>query len=96
MVNRLDDEYNDVPKNPAGYALVSMFCGIIGVVIAFQFKDLAIGSIILGAVGLFLGGFGISVANHHPGPDRVQFMLLAGVGLMASVIAFMVGMVNAF
>jgi CHASE2 domain-containing sensor protein len=95
MANRLDDDYNDIPKNPAGYAIISLFCGVVGVFIAFQLKDFAIAAVALGAVGLFLGGFAISVANHFPGKDRLQFMLLAGVGLMASVIAFMFGLVYA-
>ena len=94
MASKMND-YNEVPKNPVAYALLSLFCGIIGVVIVFQLEDYAIAGIASGAVGLFIGGYAISVANHFPGQDRIQFILLAGVGLMASVIAFMLGIVYA-
>ncbi|MCL2333550.1 hypothetical protein [Candidatus Methanoplasma termitum] len=90
MDNLLDD-YNDIPKNPLGYALTSLFCGIVGVAILFILRDYAIAAVALGGVGLVVGGYAIGVANHFPGRSRVQYMVLAGAGLIASVMAFMLG-----
>ena len=90
------DDLGYIPKSPVGYSLISLFCGIVGVVIAYQFTNIAIAAVALGAVGMFIGGYSFGLANRFPTRDRVQFMLMAAVGIMASVIAFMVGLVNAF
>ncbi|MCL2317626.1 MAG: hypothetical protein FWC44_01020 [Methanomassiliicoccaceae archaeon] len=90
------DEYRDIPKNPLPFSLLALVCGVAGVFIAQVFIDHAYFAIGLGAIGLFVGGYAISIANHYPGPDRMQFMLLAGVGLMVSVLAFMFGIIKTF
>jgi len=92
----MDDDYRDIPKNPLGFAVLALFCGVTGTFIAQVFTDHAYIAIGLGAVGLLVGGYAISLSNHYPGPDRMQFMLLAGVGLMTSVIAFMFGIIKTF
>ena len=92
----MDDDYRDIPKNPLAYAVVSMVCGIAGAVIAQIFSDYAYIAIGLGGIGLFIGGYAISIASHYPGQDKMQFMVMAGVGLMTSVIAFMLGLIFTF
>ncbi|MCL1811569.1 MAG: hypothetical protein FWG41_05070 [Methanomassiliicoccaceae archaeon] len=90
----MDDDYRDIPRNPVGYAILSLFCGVIGTVIVFRFSELSVASVVLGAVGMVIGGFAISLANHFPTKDRLQYIWLAGTGIMASVICFMFGFVN--
>lgn len=90
----MNEDYDEIPRNPVGYALVALFCGVIGTVITFTLTDYSMVSTILGAVGMVIGGFAINVANHFPTRDRVPFMGLSAVGLMTSVIAFMFGLAN--
>jgi hypothetical protein len=88
------DDYYDVPKNPVGYGILSLLCGVAGTVIAFTLEDLAIVSVILGAVGLVVGGYGINLSGRMPKNFRAQYMGWAAAGIMTSVIAFMFGFVN--
>jgi len=90
------DGYDEIPKNPVGYCLLAIACGIVGVVIVFTAKDLALVSLGLGAIGMVVGGYAIGLSNHFPTKDRVQFMGLSAVGIMVSVIAFMFGFAYAF
>jgi len=88
----MDDDYYGVPRNPLGYALITLICGVLGTVMAFT-SEVYVVSVILGAVGMFVGGFAISVANRDRSKERIQYMLLAGAGIMASTISFMFGFV---
>jgi len=92
----MDDDYRDIPKNPLMFCVLALACGVIGTIIALVFTDYAYISIGLGGIGLFVGGYAISISNHYPGPSRMQFMLLAGVGLLTSMIAFMFGIIKTF
>jgi hypothetical protein len=89
----MSNDYDPVPRNPLGLSLLAMIVGIIGTVIAFRIQSLLIAAIILGAVGMIIGGYAVSLGNHTHTPDRLQYMLMAGVGIMTSVIAFIVGLV---
>lgn len=88
----MSDDYNEIPRNPAGYAIASLLCGVAGTVIVFNLEGQAIISVILGAVGMLVGGFAINLSNHFPTNDRVQFMILSGMGILSSVISFMFGL----
>lgn len=90
----MNDEFDEIPRNPLGFALVSLLCGVIGAVIAFAFADLSMVAVILGAIGMVMGGFAINLSNHFPTNDRIMFMGLSAVGILTSVIAFMFGLVN--
>ncbi|MCL2296562.1 MAG: hypothetical protein FWC29_05755 [Methanomassiliicoccaceae archaeon] len=92
----MNNDYDRPPRNPVAYGLLSLICGIIGVVIAYQLQDWAILAVFLGAVGLFIGGFSSSIAYHFPSKDRMQYVGFSAAGILASVIAFMVGLINAF
>ncbi len=91
-VSKMNDDYNEVPRNPAGYAIISLILGVIGTVIVFMFSEQAMISVIIGAIGMVLGGFAINLSNHFPTNDRVQFMALSGIGILTSVISFMFGL----
>ncbi len=93
----MKDDYNQVPRNPVVYGMLSLFCGVIGTAVVFMMESMAIASVGLGAVGMLVGGFSISIASHFPNSkDKASYMGLAAAGIMASVIAFMFGIVNAF
>ncbi|MDR0508844.1 MAG: hypothetical protein LBG63_03340 [Candidatus Methanoplasma sp.] len=87
-------DYDDVPRNPIMYGLITLVCGVAGTVIVFLLPDLSAAAAVLGAIGLALGGYAISVANRSPASNRVKYMAIAGAGIMTSVIAFMFGFVN--
>ena len=90
----MDNNYGDIPRNPVGYGILSLFCGVLGTVIVFTASDYSAVSVALGAIGMVMGGFAFSLASRFPTDDRVQFMGLAAVGILTSVIAFMFGLVN--
>jgi hypothetical protein len=94
VTQMLDDDYDRPPRNPVLYGMISLFCGIVGCGIVFFYSEYYYISIILGAVGMLLGGFSISIANHFPAREKYQYMWFAIVGVMASVICFMFGMVK--
>ena len=87
-------DYDDVPRNPMGYVLLTLACGVLGMVIVFALSDLSLVAVILGAVGMVIGGFAINVANRFPTNDRIKYVAIAAVGIMTSVMAFMFGFVN--
>ncbi|MCL2032609.1 MAG: hypothetical protein FWH45_00550 [Methanomassiliicoccaceae archaeon] len=93
----MDDYYDRPPRNPVAYGLLSLVCGIFGVVAYYSF-NVPMAATCLGAIGMVIGGFSINVASHFPLSDknRPQYMGFAATGLMASVIAFMLGFVNMF
>jgi len=86
-------DYDDIPKNPIGYGLLSLVCGAVGTIIVFLFSDLSIVSAGLGAIGMVVGGFAISTASRFPLDGRVKYMAIAALGIMLSVISFMFGFV---
>ena len=87
------DDYNGLPRNPMGFVLVSLVCGIIGTAVVFLLSDYSLLSAILGATGMVIGGFSISLAHHFPTKERMQYMGFAAAGIMMSVISFMFGFV---
>ena len=93
----MDNNYNRPPRNPVIYGMISLFGGCIAVGIAFYLKDWSMIAIILGAICMFLGGFSVGIASHFPdSKDKYNYMWFGLVGIMASVIGFIVGLVNFF
>lgn len=92
----MDKDYGYVPRNPVAYGLLSLACGAVGTFIAFRVPSLTLMAVVLGAIGMVVGGFSFSISNHFPSIDRVQYMGFAAAGIMASVIAFIFGMVYSF
>jgi len=88
----MDDNYNEIPRNPFAFAMAALLCGVLGTALVFT-SEVYIASVIMGAAGMFVGGFAISLSNRNTSRDRIQYMLLAGAGIMTSVISFMFGFV---
>lgn len=85
-------DYDDVPKNPLGSGAITFICGLAGLLIALLANDIAIAGLILGALGLVVGGYAINVANRAIDEQRMMYLSVAGIGLMLSVLAFMIGL----
>jgi len=92
-VMKMYSEYDDIPRNPLVFCLIALFLGIAGLALLFL-ADMAIIATGLGAVGLVAGGYSISKVNRGEESKRIQYMVLAGAGLMASVMAFMFGLAS--
>ncbi len=84
------DDINVPQSNPMGKCIAALLCGLIGVVLVFIDGMAAIGFAI-GAIGLVLGGFAINIASKSTGNERMMLMAFAGLGIMLSVLAFMLG-----
>lgn len=89
----LDDDFKTPQRNPMQIGIIAVICGLIGVVCCFLIDGIAIVGVLFGAVGLFVGGYGINYANHVSGNDRTMAMAASGVGLLISIFAFMFGLV---
>ncbi|MDR3075515.1 MAG: hypothetical protein LBU30_05720 [Candidatus Methanoplasma sp.] len=88
------DDYDDIPRNPVGYAALSLACGLAGVAIVLALSEQSMISVMLGAVGMVVGGFAINLGNHFPTDDRIKFMAISAAGILMSVMAFMFGLAN--
>jgi FtsH-binding integral membrane protein len=87
----------DTPKNPVGFALLSLFLGVVSVfcVVTFEGTQMVVVlGTIGGAAGMVVGGYAMGLSNRSKTVDRIQFMAFSAVGIMASVIAFMFGFTN--
>jgi len=89
------NEYDDLPRNPAGFCVISLLLGVIGLISVFLL-DNGIMGIILGGVGMVFGGYSITLANHTAQDLRMKYMMLAGAGQIASVLSFMIGLTLVF
>lgn len=83
---------NDISnaRNPMGICAVSLILGVIGVTLDFAVDQRLIGMIV-GAIGLMVGGYAINLAN-RPSPNKTMYLVLSGLGLFLSVLAFMMGL----
>jgi hypothetical protein len=91
----MDDDYYGTPKNPMTWGLIALLLGGIGIVLIFATDQYMIATF-LGAAGMLVGGYAISVANKFSdiAAEKLPYMGLAAAGIFASVLAFMVGFVN--
>lgn len=87
-------DYYDTPRNPMGFCIITLIFGLAGLGIVLAVADKAVFGIALGAVGMVAGGYGINLANRTQGKDRTLLMAVAGIGIMASVMAFMLGLAS--
>jgi hypothetical protein len=92
-VVKMYNEYNDIPRNPIMICLIALFLGVAGLALLFL-ADMAIIAIGLGAIGMVAGGYSISKANRGEQSKRMQYMVLAGAGIMTSVMSFMFGLAS--
>ena len=73
--------------------LVAMTVVIAILGIVFCLVDISVGAVIFGAAGLVLGGYSMGFVRRHAGADK-KLMILAGVSILLSVIAFMLGFIQ--
>jgi len=91
----MDPKDYEVPRNPVVWGMFSLLCGVAGVIIV-QLTDFPYIGAALGAIGLIVGGFSTSIAYHFPSRDKMQYVGFSAAGILASVIAFMFGLVFTF
>lgn len=89
----LDDDYKTPQRNPMQIGIISIVCGALGLICCYLVDGAALAGCILGAIGLFVGGYGINYANHAPEKDRMMLVAIAGIGIFISIFAFMFGLV---
>jgi len=77
--------------NPIMFALVALALGVIAVLpIVFNFTPYV--SIGCGALGLVIGGYSFNVPRLMGAPNKGLVMVIAGAGLILSVISFIYGL----
>lgn len=86
----LDEDYR-VKRNPASYSVVAIVFGIVGLLLFFLLEDMGIVAIIIGGAGMMLGSYSINIASHSGIDNRKNLMILSGIGIFSSVLAFMLG-----
>jgi hypothetical protein len=91
----MNDNYYKPPRNPVAWGMLALLLGCMGTFIAFKTAMPMIATF-LGAAGMMIGGFSINVAMHFPNTDKNKpsYIGFAAAGIMASVIAFMIGFMN--
>ena len=77
-------------RNPMGISAAVFLLGIIGAFAVFAAGQYIAGMMV-GAVGMMAGGYAINVANRSKN-NRIMLVALPGVGLLLSVVAFMLGL----
>lgn len=81
-----------LPRNPMWVCVAAIICGAAGLCAAFAMDGMEMVAIVLGGIGMVIGGYSISLANHCPNDKRMMFMALAALGIMLTVLAFMFGL----
>lgn len=79
---------------PIGVMNLVMITFVISVLaIVFYFAKISVGAVIFGAAGLVLGGYSMGFVRRHA-DSRRNLMILAGVSILISVVAFMLGFIQ--
>ena len=90
---RLDVPYRQPKKrNPLAFALVSLAVGAVALVLAFL-DGTEIAGLALGAVGVMLGSYSVNVPRLLDSENKMLCVSLAGIGLVLSMIGFILGLV---
>ena len=90
--HRLDQPYKKRTMVPPTYgALIALALGVISLMTAFEGTAWFLPAV-LGAIGIFLGSFSLSAARKANIQDKMQWMVLSGIGMALSVIGFMWGL----
>ncbi len=94
------DWRTDIPYVPERKPNATMFCAlalVIGIAAAALciMEDTAIAAVVLGAVGMVLGGYAVNLPRLLGGDKKTLLTLIAGVGLMLSMVGFMLGLYEA-
>ncbi|MBR6037470.1 MAG: zinc ribbon domain-containing protein [Candidatus Methanomethylophilaceae archaeon] len=94
------DWRTDIPYVPERKPNAAMFCAlalVIGIAAAALCikDDTAIAAVVLGAAGMVLGGYAVNLPRLLGGDRKTLLTLIAGVGLMLSMVGFMLGLYEA-
>ncbi len=79
------------PIGVTNLVAMTVVIAILGIV--FYFAKISVGAVIFGAAGLVLGGYSMGFVRRHA-DGRRNLMILAGVSILISVIAFMLGFIQ--
>ena len=94
---RLDQKYvpekKSKTRDPLTTSATAALAGVLSIIM--YLADFAWGPVALGAVGLFMGGYGITYARLTE-CNRNLCMALAGVGLLLGIIGLMFGLTQVF
>jgi hypothetical protein len=89
-----DDVFGRSARNPLGLCALSLIIGIIAFVMDFAMSQYIVGAI-AGAVGLMIGGYAVNYANRsRTNANWKAFLILSGIGLCLSMVAFIYGFAN--
>ncbi len=88
---KLEEIY--IPKmkvNRSIFAVIALIVGVIAIIpIILDASQIA--AIALGAIGLIIGGYSFNVPRLLDSSNKVPLMIMSGIGLTLSVLAFMLG-----
>jgi hypothetical protein len=80
----------EVTFNRSVLSYVALAVGIVAVVLAVM-KLSAVGAVAIGAVGLMLGGYSITIPRLMDVPNKNVLVACSAIGLILSVVAFVYG-----
>ncbi len=89
----------DIPYVPEKKPNALLYCGaalavgVVAIVLAFTVKGYAAAAV--GAIGLVAGGYAVNVPRLLNSDNKALLTIVAGIGLMLSMIAFMYGLYQA-
>jgi len=87
---RTDQPYKrEVSVSRIYFPILAMVLGIIAVVM--WYLDIAYGAIVCGAIGMVFGGYSTTFVRITDQSNRTMMLVLAMIGILASVVGFMMG-----
>ncbi|MBR6205406.1 MAG: hypothetical protein IKQ60_10310 [Candidatus Methanomethylophilaceae archaeon] len=88
---RVDIPYVPERKpNALLYCVAAAAIGAVAAVLAFTGNSIA--AVAVGAVGLVAGGYSINVPRILNSPNKAPLTVVAGIGLLLSIVGFMLGL----
>lgn len=90
---RLDVRYREPKKrNPLAFSAVAVVVGVIALALSF-IDGTALAGAVIGAVGLVVGSYSVNLPRYIPDCNRGLCTGLAAVGMVLSVIGFILGLI---
>ena len=89
--HRTDQPYKEKMAIPVVYLIAAALALGIIALITYFFELQWFIPVAAGGVGLFLGGYSMSLARMSRGNDRMTLLALAGAAIAASAVGFMLG-----
>jgi len=88
----LEEPIEKAPSSVVNLCVGAAALGVIAIV--GHLVGVFILAVVFGALGLLIGGFAMSRAYRDGGMNKNSYMGIAAVGLLLSVIAFMLGFIG--